>query len=226
MKHDNGFTLLELLLSLTILAIIIALCFGVFQTGVRAWEKGEIRTAANQQARIVPELLRRQLASIRLPKVFRRDGADFFFAGTEKSLEFFSAVPLLPEHRGEIVHVIYRAGEAEDRQDDEETAELLFHEMRIMNLTAEQVDELAEEAFTPLFTGLRTMSFSYLPQPNATPLASDRLQEELSDPWLPAWDPTLWGDILPKAVRITLESADEEKPLVIIVPLQAWTEPK
>jgi len=37
----DGFTLLELLISMTILAMIVVIIFGAFRVGIRAWEKGE-----------------------------------------------------------------------------------------------------------------------------------------------------------------------------------------
>ncbi|HEX7533874.1 MAG TPA: prepilin-type N-terminal cleavage/methylation domain-containing protein [Syntrophales bacterium] len=39
--HNRGFTLLELLIALTITAMIVAIIFGALRIGIRAWEKGE-----------------------------------------------------------------------------------------------------------------------------------------------------------------------------------------
>jgi len=40
-RGNRGFTLLELLISLTILSLVTVLIFGAFRMGIRAWEKGE-----------------------------------------------------------------------------------------------------------------------------------------------------------------------------------------
>ncbi|MBI5557269.1 MAG: prepilin-type N-terminal cleavage/methylation domain-containing protein [Deltaproteobacteria bacterium] len=213
---NKGFTLLELLLALTILAIIVALSFGVFQTGVRAWEKVEGKVAINQRLRIVPELLRRQIASICLPQVLKRNGRDFYFQGDEKSLEFFSRIPLLPENGAAIVYLKYIVQES-DRPGQEEMA---FFEKNILNLKAEELVELPKEAFEKILSGQRSISFAYL---------SDPPVETQSRQWLTSWNkeepdggqPKNLPDALPRAVRITLITKETDPPLVVIIPLLA-----
>ncbi|HNT58060.1 MAG TPA: prepilin-type N-terminal cleavage/methylation domain-containing protein, partial [Syntrophales bacterium] len=60
---NRGFTLLELLISLTLLSVIAVLVFGALRLGVRAWEKGEATIETRQRERIVMDLLQRQMAS-------------------------------------------------------------------------------------------------------------------------------------------------------------------
>ena len=60
---NKGFTLLELLISLTILGVIVVIIFGAFRIGIRAWEKGEKDVESRQRQRIVLDLSKQQLAS-------------------------------------------------------------------------------------------------------------------------------------------------------------------
>ena len=56
-----GFTLMEVLLSLSILSIILVVILGALRIGVRAWEKGENVLSVQQRARTILDQLSRQL---------------------------------------------------------------------------------------------------------------------------------------------------------------------
>jgi prepilin-type N-terminal cleavage/methylation domain-containing protein len=51
-SYPKGFTLVELLVAVTILAIIMAAFFTIFKGGTAAWQKGEVRTELVQNGRI------------------------------------------------------------------------------------------------------------------------------------------------------------------------------
>ena len=61
MKSQAGFTLLELLISMTLLAMLFVLLFGGLRFGMRAWERGTSSADAVDQVRIVQDLMRRQI---------------------------------------------------------------------------------------------------------------------------------------------------------------------
>ena len=54
---QRGFTLLELVLALSIVAAMLAIVFGGLRVGVRAWQRGEERTESQQHARSLNALL-------------------------------------------------------------------------------------------------------------------------------------------------------------------------
>jgi general secretion pathway protein J len=54
---QRGFTLLELILALSIVAAMLAIVFGGLRVGVRAWQRGEERTESQQHARSLNALL-------------------------------------------------------------------------------------------------------------------------------------------------------------------------
>ena len=59
----RGLTLLEVLLALTILALIMVVLVTSLRVGIRAWEAGERRAAAHQEVRAMIELLTEALAT-------------------------------------------------------------------------------------------------------------------------------------------------------------------
>jgi general secretion pathway protein J len=61
---ERGFTLIELVLALSIVAIMVTMLFGGLRVGLRAWQRGEERAAVLQHARSVTQLLQEALGGI------------------------------------------------------------------------------------------------------------------------------------------------------------------
>ncbi len=61
MKAQAGFTLLELLISMTLLGLVFVLLFGGLRFGMRAWEHGTTTTDAVDSTRLVQDLLRSEI---------------------------------------------------------------------------------------------------------------------------------------------------------------------
>jgi general secretion pathway protein J len=93
----NGFTLVELLVSLAIFALISILIFGGFRFGLRTWENGTDRIDRMSQIGMVQDLLRRELAVATLPRRERRDGREresAIFVGAQASIRFVGMLPI------------------------------------------------------------------------------------------------------------------------------------
>ena len=60
-RAEAGFTLLELLVSMTLLALLAIAMFGSLRFGARAWDRSEAHGAGMEQVRLVQQLLRRDL---------------------------------------------------------------------------------------------------------------------------------------------------------------------
>ena len=60
-RGQRGFTLLELVLALSIVAAMLAIVFGGLRVGIRAWQRGEERTESQQHARSLNALLAQSL---------------------------------------------------------------------------------------------------------------------------------------------------------------------
>ena len=61
---ERGFTLIELVLALSIVAIMVTMLFGGLRVGLRAWQRGEERAAALQHTRSMTQLLQEALGGI------------------------------------------------------------------------------------------------------------------------------------------------------------------
>ena len=60
---DDGFTLLELIVTLTILVIIIAFAFGAFRLGIKAWETGDERVDFFYRMKYLVDLMEKEISS-------------------------------------------------------------------------------------------------------------------------------------------------------------------
>jgi general secretion pathway protein J len=201
--HPNsGFTLLELLMSLSILSIIVVIIFGALRIGARAWEKGEQEIDARQRHRIVLDLMKRQLSSICLEEIKKEDQASFFLKGDSKSLEFASGISMHPGNAAEIVYVKYQV------RTGETTGERLFFFEKNLVLTETDPDsaELEDEAFHELLPEVHSVVFEYLKTPGGD--AGDY-------EWQPLWEPEKDGKV-PVAVKIVLKETDEAVPITVI----------
>ncbi|RZB38044.1 MAG: general secretion pathway protein J [Desulfobacteraceae bacterium Eth-SRB2] len=202
--QNNGFTLLELLMSLSILSIIVVIIFGALRIGVRAWEKGEKQVDAHQRQRIVLDLMKQQLSSIRLKKIKNEGQASFFLKGDSKSLEFVSGVSMIPRNTFETVYVKYQV------KNEERNAERLFFFEKNLVLIERDHDlaELDDQAFHELIPEVQSVAFEYLKV----------LGQAGNHEWQPRWEPDT--DVgVPLAVKIVLKENVKTAPITVMVRL-------
>jgi general secretion pathway protein J len=94
-----GFTLLELLIAITLLGLLMAALFAGLQLGARAWERGEERLDQSARLQVVQGFLRDRLMQAN-PLDGVEDGTGrrrLTFEGTPEALRF---VTVMPEHLG------------------------------------------------------------------------------------------------------------------------------
>lgn len=88
----SGFTLVEILLAMTIMSIVTLLVGSVFRLGVNAWERGESETGQTQKLRILSGLISQQIKSA-YPYWMKTDDVNVvIFAGESDSLMFVTAL--------------------------------------------------------------------------------------------------------------------------------------
>lgn len=87
-QSPSGFTLLELLVSITILALILVVVLGAIQVGARSWESGERRAEENQHTRTLFGTLDRELTALYPLRAKEQDKDVVVFRGQADSLEF------------------------------------------------------------------------------------------------------------------------------------------
>src|SRR5437763_15882115 len=86
-ERRDGFTLLELVLAMSALAMIVAICYGAFHLGIRAVESGERAVVSEQRLRVATDVVIRQVKSAVLYHARNRDeGVNLYFVGTYNSL--------------------------------------------------------------------------------------------------------------------------------------------
>jgi general secretion pathway protein J len=103
----GGFTLLELLISLTLLAVIAVIMIGAMRIGSRSVEAGEKRMEEQERFRTVLSLIDAQVQS-QAPLTYEEEGnRKYYFRGEGKSLRFATNYSIWGGQRGYVV-VDYR----------------------------------------------------------------------------------------------------------------------
>jgi general secretion pathway protein J len=94
---QGGFTLLELLIALTLLGLITVMLYGGLHLAIRGAEIGERRAEASEQIRLIQSFIRREVSQV-YPLVWTKDKQRVAFKGRSEALHFAA---ILPAHRGE-----------------------------------------------------------------------------------------------------------------------------
>ncbi len=90
----SGFTILELIVSITILTLIALIMGQGFRIGVNSWEKGEAETVETQKLRILSGMLTQQLKSFYLyrTKLEDENKESILFRGENDSILFVTTL--------------------------------------------------------------------------------------------------------------------------------------
>jgi general secretion pathway protein J len=92
-RRQKGFTLIEVLLAVGLMATIMALAYGGLRASTRAALRGEERIANVQNMRMVHQFIRRQLNQV-LPLAYVSDAEDrITFEGDSDSITFVGSMP-------------------------------------------------------------------------------------------------------------------------------------
>jgi general secretion pathway protein J len=94
---EAGFTLLEIIVAIVVLAMIMTTAFGALRLGDRSWEAGMRRAGESEQLRSTGDLLRRQFNQI-TPMVWNTDNEPrIAFNGDRTRVQFIAPAP---QHHG------------------------------------------------------------------------------------------------------------------------------
>ena len=87
--RQTGFTLLELLVAITLMGLVLVVVYGGLRLGLSGWDTGERRAEATQRLRLVQEFLRRQLVqSMTVYQVDDQQNRTVVFTGQVDGIEF------------------------------------------------------------------------------------------------------------------------------------------
>jgi prepilin-type N-terminal cleavage/methylation domain-containing protein len=180
-----GFTLLEVVLAMTALALVVTICYGGFHLGIRAVERGEMAVVTSQRLRVAADVLIRQIKST-VPYPARNEDEEVYpyFVGSATSLTFVTAAGL--QGGGGLTRVVYQVANDPLRL---VIAESPFFSPDVLGREA---PDKPGEAAAVLLDGFRSIKFEYL--------MNDGVESE----WRSAWDGHE-DEMLPAAVRIMVE---------------------
>lgn len=228
-EKAKGFTLLELIVSLTVLGVIVTIVFGALRIGVRAWEKGESGIEEQQRCRIVLDRLQQQMASMVFPvDVTETEAAKYLLKGDASSLEFISRISLMPENRSGPVYVKY-----EVRKNDDGGRSLSCYEQNLARRSADPLENDVEaDDFHVLIPSAAECGFAYFKASNPeaggekkgmtgekTAVEKDAgVNERQVFSWETSWDPEVERHN-PRAVALRLRTGGDAAPVRVVVPL-------
>ena len=87
-KAKNGFTLLELMISITLIGIVMLIVFGAMRLGYRSIEKSERTMDFLERVRMTLGIIESQLQS-QIPLTYEEDGEKkMYFVGRKESIQF------------------------------------------------------------------------------------------------------------------------------------------
>jgi type II secretory pathway pseudopilin PulG len=184
-RCERAFTLLELVLAMSLLVLVSAVCYAAFHLGIRAVAKGEVAVVMAQRLRVASDVLIRQIKSTVAYPARNRDLDVYpYFVGTATSMTFITAAGQLGG--GGLTRIVYQVMDNPPR--------LVMSESKIFS-----PDSLGSEDVAPvdaqsavLLDGFRNLKFEYL------------LNDGADLEWRPVWDGHE-EEILPSAVRVTVE---------------------
>ncbi len=105
-SRSNGFTLIEVLIAITLLGVMVVLLFSSLRIVAQSWNAGEDKIAAVNQKAVVYQFFKRHLTAIRpLPMLgdqenFGVDAGQMAFQGLPQSLRFVAALPAASARKG------------------------------------------------------------------------------------------------------------------------------
>jgi general secretion pathway protein J len=211
----TGFTLVEVMVALTVLGFVLLMIFGAFRLGLSAWERGDSTKEEYQKVRILSQLISQQIKSI-VPykiKTKKAEGDYLAFEGKAHSLKFVSALPLKSKRAEGLVYVVYEFKEGKG----EEGGSLILHEQRVLNRDFFE-EELKEETGISLLEGITQIQFEYYQEED-----SEKNQKE---EWIEEWNAKEVKEF-PKALKMTIlqkngKGKGEEIPITLMASLPAY----
>lgn len=213
--RESGFTLLELLIAITLLAMMAVGIWAVLSISIRSWNRGTDAIDINQRHRSTFDMVQKQIASMYPLYAPISNEANLMpsviFNGTETSLRFISLNSLQLFDDSGLMFVSY-----EMDRDAEGNAFLAEKEIRY---TGQLPDEsaLSNAKSISVFDGLLNCNFEYYDPGDADNPAQ----------WVVEWDGSTLNR-LPAAVRMTMIAQDPQAGTLnrqIIIPLHAQTNP-
>jgi general secretion pathway protein J len=204
--EEYGFTLLELLVAITLLGLLMAALFGGLQLGARVWERADARLDASMRTQVVQDFIRQRLTEMlpleMVPPELAQEVYEPAFVGTLHAVRFASP---LPENLGAGIYLVELALAEGGHVDGTGNLVLRWHPLELDGPTAEEV--VPEERV--LIENVEALDLSYFG-------TFDPAQP-------PAWWETWEGRAeLPRLIRVRLSFPENDQrkwPELIVRPM-------
>jgi prepilin-type N-terminal cleavage/methylation domain-containing protein len=191
----DGFTLLEVLIAVTLVALLSVTLWGMMRIAITSWKRGTEVMDENQQRRATLDLVEKQLASLfpLIPPMNLQTGTGTspIFSGSDTGMQFISVCSLRFRDNPGLTWVSYEAVPG-----SEGDFALVARESRYLGFdpTAELDGGYQEEApVTTLFDHLDSMTFEYF----------DPGTDEIPPQWVSSWDTKELGR-MPVAISLSM----------------------
>jgi len=179
---ERGFTLLELMISLTLLTMMMGMVFSVFATATDSIPRGEAAAERSARLRMATALMTRQIRSlVDYPAETEDEEIHSFFNGDGEGFSFITAAPQMGRGDG-LGWVTYWVADGD----------LNFSERLIFSAGAFAAQQESSAVEATLLAGIAGHRFEYL-----------RLEGDTSE-WVEVWE-GLEEQTPPAAIRVTIE---------------------
>jgi general secretion pathway protein J len=184
-----GFTLVELLLAITLMSILLALTYTGLRAATRSSQRGELLLAAGGELRASHQFIRRQLNQM-LPLSFAEtddtDALRIVFEGDARHIQYVAPMPGYLGAGGPQVQLL------EVVNDDDGELVVQFSHALLQGFTE---DRLQDRDPVVLLEGVSSAGFEFLGMDEESELIG----------WSTSWDQV---DILPVAVRLDIQFSE------------------
>jgi general secretion pathway protein J len=198
-QRQAGFTLVELLLAITLMSMLLGLAYGGLRAAIRSADRGQVILEESGQLRSAHQFIRRQLTQL-LPLAYAvTSGVEevrIVFEGNSQRIQYVSSMPGYLGSGGPQVQLLELAPGMGSQQ-------LLFSHAPLQNF---EPSRLFDRDPVLLLDGVSNATFSFL----------GRDEEGKPANWMSTWDQP---ENLPAAVRLEIEFSEGGK--VIWPPLFA-----
>ena len=195
----KGFTLLELLICISILAMILSILTGVFRLGFQTWKYSDKNLPECDLHRSLSHVMVSQVRS-----VYPTPKPAFQFSGKSNEMSFVTTHPLFHDGIG-LFFVSYRI--VEDKKDPGRfqlvVYEKLFNSSNIIPVA------ITVEEHIPLLKGIKQFQLAYL----SPPAAGEQSK------WGEEWNQRIPSPLPPDAIRIQIWLDRAGPPLELLIPV-------
>lgn len=188
-RHTAGFTLVELLLAITLMSILLALTYTGLRAATRAAERGEKILAAGGEIRAAHQFLHRQLNQMLPLPFYVEDGRQqvrYVFEGDTNHIQFVAPMPGYLGSGGPQVQLV-------EITHDNEGGVVQFSNALLQGFDQQH---LYDRPAVILLQNVSSAGFEFL----------GRDEDGEITGWVASWDQQ---DILPVAVRLAVDFSEE-----------------